>query len=196
MYCFPLSIHCFLFWESFLGFPPLSLFSTTKGWVYRLLLFLLLRNLPVFTPLSMFSTTKGVGLPAFSFLASSQPAGFSTPFDVFYNKGVGLPAFAFLASSQPAGFSTPFNISSLKWVKMLVNYTLYTLFHLHFPYSLIVHITTYFLSITYNCPLLPTILYFVPTSWKVSLTQVSNKSLLCNILTSLTHAIFQQVFIA
>ena len=168
MYCFPLSIHCFLFWESFLGFPPLSLFSTTNGWVYRLLLFLLLRNLPDFPPLSMFSTTKGVG----------------------------LPAFAFLTSSQPAGFSTPFNISSLTWVKMLVNYTLYTLFHLHFPYSLIVHITTYFLSITYNCPLLPTILYFVPTSWKVSLTQVSNKSLLCNILTSLTHAIFQQVFIA
>ena len=62
---------------------------------------------------------------------------------------------------------------------MLVNYTLYTLFHLHFPYSLIVHITTYFLSITYNCPLLPTILYFVR-----------------NILTILTHAIFQQFFIA
>lgn len=129
------------------------------------------------------------------FFVLGELSWFSTPFSVFYNKWVGLPAFAFLASSQPAGFSTPFNISSLTWVKMLVNYTLYTLFHLHFPYSLIVHITTYFLSITYNCPLLPTILYFVPTSWKVSLTQVSNNSLLRNILTSLTHASFQQVFI-
>ena len=79
---------------------------------------------------------------------------------------------------------------------MLVNYTLYTLFHLHFPYSLIVHITTYFLSITYNCPLLPTILFIAQHPNKFSLTQVSNNSLLCNILTSLTHASFQQFFIA
>ena len=61
---------------------PFRCFLQQRGWVYRLLLFLLLRNLPGFPPLSLFSTTKGVGLPAFSFLASSQPAGFSTPFNI------------------------------------------------------------------------------------------------------------------
>ena len=44
----------FLLLRNLPGFPPLSLFSTTKGWVYRLLLFLLLRNLPGFPPLLIF----------------------------------------------------------------------------------------------------------------------------------------------
>ena len=44
----------FLLLRNLPGFPPLSLFSTTKGWVYRLFLFLLLRNLPIFPPLLIF----------------------------------------------------------------------------------------------------------------------------------------------
>ena len=40
---------------------PFRCFLQQRGWVYRLFLFLLLRNLPGFPPLSLFSTTKGVG---------------------------------------------------------------------------------------------------------------------------------------